>query len=100
MPDVFGHFIERRMPVDFGFRRFEHHALLGGITRGDRGRGHDPDRQAFAATGVDVARSMQRHGGIARMQRADMLMREVQSEDLVLLKGSRGMRMETMLEML
>jgi len=36
----------------------------------------------------------------AKRAAADMLAREVQSEDLVLLKGSRGMRMETMLPML
>lgn len=36
----------------------------------------------------------------AKQAAADVLMREVHSEDLVLIKGSRGMRMETMLPML
>ena len=36
----------------------------------------------------------------AKQAAADLLKREVHSEDLVLLKGSRGMRMETMLHML
>ena len=31
---------------------------------------------------------------------ADLLKKEVKSDDLVLLKGSRGMHMETMLDML
>ena len=36
----------------------------------------------------------------AKEAAANLLKREVHSEDLVLLKGSRGMRMETMLPML
>src|SRR5207237_9111479 len=36
MPDFLGNVIERRMPVDLGFRRLELHALLGRIGRGDR----------------------------------------------------------------
>ncbi len=36
----------------------------------------------------------------AKQAIAELLKREVQSDDLVLLKGSRGMRMETLLEML
>jgi UDP-N-acetylmuramoyl-tripeptide--D-alanyl-D-alanine ligase len=36
----------------------------------------------------------------AKQAAADLLKREVHSDDLVLLKGSRGMRMETMLNML
>ena len=36
----------------------------------------------------------------AKHAAADLLKREVHSDDLVLIKGSRGMRMETMLEML
>jgi UDP-N-acetylmuramyl pentapeptide synthase len=36
----------------------------------------------------------------AKQVAADLLACEVKSDDLVLLKGSRGMRMETMLNML
>jgi UDP-N-acetylmuramoyl-tripeptide--D-alanyl-D-alanine ligase len=36
----------------------------------------------------------------AKQDAANVLKREVHSEDLVLIKGSRGMRMETMLPML
>lgn len=36
----------------------------------------------------------------AKRAAADLLMHEVRSSDLILLKGSRGMRMETMLDML
>ncbi len=36
----------------------------------------------------------------AKLAAADLLKREVHSDDLVLIKGSRGMRMETMLHML
>src|SRR3978361_1161063 len=36
VPDFLGHVVEGRMPVDLGLRRLEHHALLGGIGRGDR----------------------------------------------------------------
>ena len=36
----------------------------------------------------------------AKQEAINVLKREVHSEDLVLLKGSRGMRMETMLPML
>ena len=30
MPDFVGHIVERRVPVDFRFRRLEHHALSDG----------------------------------------------------------------------
>jgi UDP-N-acetylmuramoyl-tripeptide--D-alanyl-D-alanine ligase len=36
----------------------------------------------------------------AKLAAADLLKREVHRDDLVLIKGSRGMRMETMLHML
>src|SRR5580698_3368062 len=55
MPDFFRHVIKRRVPVDLGFRRLEHHALLARIVGGDRMRRHHPDREPLAAAGVDVA---------------------------------------------
>ena len=42
MPDFLGNVVERRMAIDLGFRRLEHHALLGGIGGRDRARRHDP----------------------------------------------------------
>src|SRR3569833_774314 len=76
MPDFVGYLIERRMPVDLGFRRLEQHALVDRIGGGDRARRYHPDRESLAAAGIDVARGLQRHGGIGRMQRATMLVRE------------------------
>src|SRR4051794_14872462 len=76
MPDFVGYLIECRMPVDLGIRGLEQHALVGRIGGGDRARRHHPDRESLAAAGIDVARSLQRHGGIGRMQRAAMFMRE------------------------
>ena len=39
-------------------------------------RRHHPDRQPLAAPRVDVARRLQRHFGVGRVQRADMLVRQ------------------------
>src|SRR5215813_148650 len=69
MPDFFGDVVKGRMPVDLRLRGLEHHALLGWIGCGDRVRRHDPDREALAAAGVDVARGLQRHGGVGGVQR-------------------------------
>src|SRR5215469_6383425 len=76
MPYLFGYIIEGRVPVDLGLGRIEQHALLGRIGRGDGIGWHHPDRQTLAATGVDVARGLQCHGGIVGMQRADMPVRK------------------------
>src|SRR6516225_10470646 len=76
MPDFFGYVVERRVAVNLGFRRLEHHALLGRVGRRDRARRNYPDRQALAAASEDVAGGLQRHGGVGRMQRAAMLVRE------------------------
>src|ERR1700758_4840084 len=59
MPDFFRHVVKRRMAVDLGLSRLEHHALLGRIGCGDRTRRHHPDREPLAAAGEDVARRLQ-----------------------------------------
>ena len=76
MPDFFRHFVEGRVAIDFRGRRFEHHVLVGGIGSDDGVGRHDPDRQAFAAPRVKIARRLQREHGIGGVQRADMLVRE------------------------
>src|SRR3954469_18207202 len=45
--------VERRVPVDLGERRLEELVLVRGIVRDDGSRRHNPDRDAFAASGVD-----------------------------------------------
>src|ERR1700687_34768 len=76
MPAFLGHVVKCRVAVDLGFRRFEHHALLGGVGRSDRARRHYPDRQPFAAACVDITRGLQRQRGVGGVQRANMLVRE------------------------
>jgi UDP-N-acetylmuramoyl-tripeptide--D-alanyl-D-alanine ligase len=55
-----------------------------------------PEKNAYYF-GADVSNSAELEA--AKRAAADLIMQEVQPGDLVLLKGSRGMRMETMLAM-
>src|SRR5712664_3229108 len=61
--DTVGNLVERRMAINLVQRWLEQLALVGGITRDDRGARHHPDAHALAPTGVDVARVLDRHLG-------------------------------------
>src|ERR1700722_13276404 len=61
------------MPVDLVLRGVEERVLFVWAVRDDRRRGHDPDRHAFAAPGVDIARVTQRPRGVWGVQAAHVL---------------------------
>src|SRR5271166_2874571 len=70
------HFIEGGVAVDLRSGRLEQHVLVRWIRGGDRRRWHDPDGKPLAAAGIDVARGLQRHRRVGRVNRADMPVRK------------------------
>src|SRR3954451_19907229 len=70
--DTVGDLVERWVPVDLGEGRLEELVLVRGIAGDDVSRRHDPDRYAFAAAGVDVARVLDGHLRIDGVHAADM----------------------------
>src|SRR5262245_30393810 len=73
-PHFFRNVKERRMPIDLGIRRLEKWSLVRGSARDNVGRFHSPDAHALTATGIDIARVLDRHRGIGRMQAPDVAM--------------------------
>src|SRR6266487_5249674 len=79
MLDVFylvRHREESRMPVHLAVRRLEERHLLAGRRRRDVSGPDDPDAHALVAPRVHIARILDRHLRIRRVQAADVLVRE------------------------
>ena len=73
MIECVGQLVERRVAVHLVFHRVEVHGLLARVGGHDLAGQHDPDAGAFLAAGVDVARHLDRHLGVGRVQAAAML---------------------------
>jgi len=73
MPDFVGNVVERRVSDILDSAGSNIMPFSVGSEACDRVDVHHPDRQPLAASGVDVARGLQRQRAVCRMQRADML---------------------------
>ena len=71
-----GQLVEGRVAVDLVFHRVEVHRLVGRVAGDDLVGAHDPDAGAFLAPRVDVARHLDRHLRIGRVQAAAVLVVE------------------------
>src|SRR5438552_3530087 len=71
-----GHGKEGWMPIYLAARGLEHRLLLARRTGDDVSGSHYPDADAFIAPGVDVARVLDRHFSVRRVQAADVLVRQ------------------------
>src|SRR5665213_1218612 len=61
------------MPVDLVVGGLEKRFAIAGLRCMDVRRAHRPDRHAFVAPRINVARVFHRHAGVGGMQAADML---------------------------
>src|SRR5450755_4533755 len=64
------------MAIHLAARGLEHRLLLARRAGDDVLRLHDPDADAFVASGIDVARVLDRHLRVGRVQAADVLVRQ------------------------
>src|SRR5205823_4451247 len=71
--DFIGQPIKRGMTVDLVFGGIEHLGLRLRIARDDVIGAHHPDARALLAPRVNVARHLQREGGIGRVHAAAVL---------------------------
>src|SRR5580700_6442458 len=70
--DGVGDLVKRRVPVHLVAARREERILLVRAGSGDVSGPDYPDADALVPPGVEVARMMQRHGGIGRVERPDV----------------------------
>ena len=71
-----GQLVEGRVAVHLVFRRVEVHVLVGRVAGDDLVAAHHPDAAAFLAARVDVARQLDRHLRVGRVQAAAVLVVE------------------------
>src|SRR5437762_5670092 len=76
MLHFFRHRKERRVPVDLVVRRLEQRTAITWRRRMHIGGTDYPDRNTFVTPRVNVARVLDRHLGIRRMEAADVLVCE------------------------